>query len=451
MDQVAAAAGVSRATVSRVINNAASVAPGIRDAVQRAITQTGYVPNVAARSLVTRRSNSVALVISEPDRPDDHSFLNRIFTDPYFGRVTAGATGALRPHDVHLVVVPTDSADHHQVVRYLRQGHVDGVLLISSSEDDPLPAQVHSLGIPAVLASRPSGPLPVSYVDVDQRFGARLAAAHLLGRGCRRLATISGPLDIPAGADRLDAFREAAFSPPAGPSSAGASSASAGPASASAGPASPSAGPASSTGAASPSAGPFYPSAGAPSPSADALFTSAGAASPSAGPSSTSGAASPSGGPFSPSADVLLTSAGASSSSAGALFASAGAGSSWAGGSIPVEIGDFTRVGGEAAAHRLLDQYPDLDGLFVASDLMAEGALRALQDRGRRVPDDVAVVGFDDSSAALECRPLLTTVRQPVEEMAAEMAQLLIAHIDNPGRSPRSVIFQPTLVIRESA
>jgi DNA-binding LacI/PurR family transcriptional regulator len=331
MDQVAAAAGVSRATVSRVINNAASVAPGIRDAVQRAITQTGYVPNVAARSLVTRRSNSVALVISEPDRPDDHSFLNRIFTDPYFGRVTAGATAALRPHDVHLVVVPTDASDHHQVVRYLRQGHVDGVLLISSDERDPLPGQVHALGIPAVLSSRPATPLPLSYVDVEQRAGARLAAEHLLARGCRRLATINGPLDIPAAAERLDGFRAAAPQ------------------------------------------------------------------------------------------------------------------------QVPAGAGDFTRAGGEAAAHRLLDTHPDIDGLFVASDLMAEGALRAIQDRGRRVPGDVAVVGFDDSSAALECRPLLTTVRQPVEEMAAEMAQLLIAHIDTPGRSPRSVIFQPTLVLRDSA
>jgi DNA-binding LacI/PurR family transcriptional regulator len=99
----------------------------------------------------------------------------------------------------------------------------------------------------------------------------------------------------------------------------------------------------------------------------------------------------------------------------------------------------------------LLARHPDVDGLFVASDLMAEGALRAVQDLGRRVPDDVAVVGFDDSSAALDCRPLLTTVRQPVEEMAAEMAELLLAHIAAPGRLPRSVIFQPTLVVRESA
>jgi DNA-binding LacI/PurR family transcriptional regulator len=335
MDQVAEAAGVSRATVSRVINGAPSVDAKIREMVQRAIADTGYVPNVAARSLVTRRSNSVALVISEPDRPDNHSFLNRIFTDPYFGRITAGATGALRPHDIHLVIIPTDAGDHHHVIRYLRQGHVDGVLLISSHEHDPLPRQVHDLGIPAVVSARPAQPIATSFVDVDQRLGARLAAEHLLARGCRRLATISGPLDIPAGLDRLEGFRS------------------------------------------------FLASRGLPAP--------------------------------------------------------------------PTVEGDFTRAGGEECARRLLSRHPDVDGLFVASDLMSEGALRAVQDLGRRVPGDVAVIGFDDSSAALDCRPLLTTVRQPVEEMAAEMAELLLAHIAAPGRLPRSVIFQPTLVVRDSA
>jgi DNA-binding LacI/PurR family transcriptional regulator len=335
MDQVAEAAGVSRATVSRVINGAPSVDAKIREMVQRAIADTGYVPNVAARTLVTRRTNSVALVISEPERPGDTSFLNRVFTDPYFGRITAGATGALRPHDIHLVIIPTDSSDHHHVIRYLRQGHVDGVLLISSHEQDPLPRQVHDLGIPAVVSARPSSPIAASYVDVDQRLGARLAADHLLSRGCRRLATISGPLDIPSGEDRLDGFRS------------------------------------------------------------------------------------------------YLASRG---------FAD-----------VPAIEGDFTRAGGEECARRLLHDHPDIDGLFVASDLMSEGALRAVQDLGRRVPDDVAVVGFDDSSAALDCRPLLTTIRQPVEEMAAEMAEVLMAQIGSPGRLPRSVTFQPTLVIRDSA
>jgi len=335
MDQVAEAAGVSRATVSRVINGASSVDPKIRGMVERAIADTGYVPNVAARSLVTRRSNSVALVISEPDRPHDDSFLNRIFTDPYFGRVTAGATGALRPHDIHLVIIPTDSGDHHQVVRYLRQGHVDGVLLISSHEQDPLPRQVHELGIPAVVSARPAAPIAASFVDVDQRLGARLAAEHLLGRGCHHLATITGPLDMPAGQDRFDGFRSYL-------------------------------------------AGKGFPD-------------------------------------------------------------------------VPYLVGDFTRTGGEDAARELLRRHPEIDGLFVASDLMSEGALRAVQDLGRRVPEDIAVVGFDDSSAALDCRPLLTTVRQPVEAMAAEMAEMLLAHIAAPGRLPRSVTFQPTLVIRESA
>src|SRR3954452_22530840 len=207
MDQVAEAAGVSRATVSRVINGAPSVDAKIREMVQRGIAEPGYVPNVAARSRVTRRSNSVALVISEPDRPDNHSFLNRIFTDPYFGRITAGGTGALRPHDIHLVIIPTDSSDHHHVIRYLRQGHVDGVLLISSHEQDPLPRQVQELGIPAVVSARPSSPIALSYVDVDQRLGARLAAAPSPPRACRRLGTITGPLDMPSGQDRFDGFR----------------------------------------------------------------------------------------------------------------------------------------------------------------------------------------------------------------------------------------------------
>ena len=335
MDQVAEAAGVSRATVSRVLNGAPSVDAKIRDIVQRAIAETGYVPNVAARSLVTRRSNSVALVISEPDRPDNHSFLNRIFTDPYFGRITAGATGALRPHDIHLVVIPTDSTDHHQVIRYLRQGHVDGVLLVSSHEQDTLPRAVHDLGIPAVVSARPTSPIAISYVDVDQRLGARLAADHLLSRGCRHLATISGPLDIPSGFDRLDGFR------------------------------------------------------------------------------------------------THLAARGHRD--------------------IPAVESDFTRAGGERAARRLLAEHPDIDGLFVASDLMSEGALRAVQELGRRVPDDLAVVGFDDIPWADLVRPSITTVSQPTYELGSTGARLLLERIKSPDRAPVLVTLQTQLKMRGSS
>jgi DNA-binding LacI/PurR family transcriptional regulator len=336
LEQVAEFAGVSRATVSRVINAVPTVDPELRQIVEQAIVATGYVPNHAARSLVTRRTDSVALVISEPDdRHFDDPFLNRIFTDPFLGRITAGALEVLRPEGIHLVIMPADSPSRHQVVRYLRQGHVDGVVLISSQASDPLPQQLRDLGIPAVLSARPGKPVPLSYVDVEQQSGARLAAEHLVARGCQRLATISGPLDMPASQDRLAGFRSALAAH-----------------------------------------GHAY---------------------------------------------------------------------------VPSAEGNFTRISGEDATRTLLAEHPDVDGMFIANDLMAEGALQALRELGRRVPEDVAVVGFDDSSAAVGCRPQLTTVRQPVEKMSAEMARLLLMHIKDPDARARSVIFQPTLVVRQSA
>jgi DNA-binding LacI/PurR family transcriptional regulator len=118
---------------------------------------------------------------------------------------------------------------------------------------------------------------------------------------------------------------------------------------------------------------------------------------------------------------------------------------------VPSIEGNFTQETGERAMRRLLDEYPDVDGVFVANDLMALGAVAALHDAGRRVPQDVAVIGFDDSHAALVSRPPLTTIRQPLEDMAGEMARLVLTHIDDPDSPPTSVIFEPTLVVRESA
>lgn len=118
---------------------------------------------------------------------------------------------------------------------------------------------------------------------------------------------------------------------------------------------------------------------------------------------------------------------------------------------VPVAEGGFTLDSGMAAMSGLLAEHPDVDGVFAANDLMAQGACQVLRERGRRVPDDVAVVGFDDSSVAATCRPALTTVRQPVEEMASTMAGLLDEHIQGLRTEPTSVIFDPELVVRESA
>ncbi|HWG25014.1 LacI family DNA-binding transcriptional regulator [Actinospica sp.] len=339
LEHVARVAGVSRATVSRVINNVRNVDPQIAEVVRAAVEATGYVPNQAARSLVTRRTNSVALVVSEgEDRsvPADDAFVGRVFTDPYFGRVVSGLFSVLRPRGLNLVLmfVETDEM-RQQLVGYLRQGHVDGVLLISSHPRDPLPHLLTEAGLPAVLSERPKSPLRISYVDAPQRVGARLAAEHLAARGCRRVATIAGPMDMSAGLDRLAGFREAM---------------------------------------------------------AEHGFPE-----------------------------------------------------------IPAVEGYFTQESGGAAMARLLDEHPDLDGVFAANDLMALGAVTVLHERGRRIPEDVAVVGFDDHHAAMLCRPALTTVHLPVEEMAAEMARLLLDRLDRPELPSAATVFEPTLVVRASA
>lgn len=213
LEDVARAAGVSRATVSRVINNVRNVDARIQQTVRAAIDSTGYVPNQAARSLVTGRTNSVALVVSEGEHRDGNSaaatdpFVSRVFTDPFFGRMVSGLFSVLRPQGTNLVLmfIETDEM-RRQLIDYLRRGHVDGVLLISSHAQDPLPQMLTESGLPAVMSERPSTPLQISYVECAQDFGARQAADLLVRRGRRKLVSIAGPLDMSAGRDRLRGF-----------------------------------------------------------------------------------------------------------------------------------------------------------------------------------------------------------------------------------------------------
>ena len=116
-----------------------------------------------------------------------------------------------------------------------------------------------------------------------------------------------------------------------------------------------------------------------------------------------------------------------------------------------IEVADFSLEGGRAAMERLLERSPEIDAVFAASDLMAMGALGALAAAGRRVPDDVAVVGFDDSPIAAAARPPLTSVRQPTEEMGREMARLLLHGMRNAEGPPRRVILDTSLTIRQSS
>ena len=181
LEGVALLAGVSRATVSRVVNGSPKVSPEVRREVEAAIERLGYVPNRAARSLVTRRSGSFGLVITEPT--------GRLFSDPFFPRFLRGISAELTARDLQLVLlIPNSQADLRRTGDYLSAGHVDGAVLVSLHGEDPLPARLSAAGIPMVLVGRPLRGISASYVDVDNRQGARSAVEHLIAtgrRGCR--------------------------------------------------------------------------------------------------------------------------------------------------------------------------------------------------------------------------------------------------------------------------
>jgi len=322
--------------VSRVVNGANGVRQPLVERVRRAVEELGYVPNQAARSLVTKRHDAVAVIIAEPE--------TRIFADPYFGLQLRGISKELTAHDTQLVLLLTEGRDDYaRVGRYLAGGHVDGALVFSLHLDDPLPEMIQRAGVPTVFGGRPGwsdGTHKVVYVDSDNRGGAREAVRHLVGLGRTRIGHITGALDQTSAVDRLDGYRDVM------------------------------------------------------------------------------GDADP---------HLIVES-------------------------------DFTPAGGERAMRTLLDRCPDLDAVFAANDLTASGALRVLRERGLRVPEDVAVVGFDDMlPVAEQTEPPLTTVRQNIEEMGRLMARLLLRGLDRGDSGgtmddlPHSVVLPTTLVRRASA
>jgi DNA-binding LacI/PurR family transcriptional regulator len=325
IEEVAAAAGVSRSTVSRVVNGSTSVSPEALDAVTRAIRELSYVPNRAARSLASRQTHAIALIV-----PEDTT---RFFGDPFFAAITAGITRALADSDylLNLLVASDDPGD--KMTGFVRNGGVDGALIVSHHTSDAFIERIVD-AVPVVYGGRPLRRRRDDYlVDVDNVEAAAQATRRLIDIGRTRIATVSGPLSMAVSVDRLQGF-------------------------------------------------------------SDAL------------------------------ADAGLT-----------PFAQA--------------EGAFTEVSGADAVRRILERGVP-DALFVASDLMARGAIAALRSAGIRVPDDVAVVGFDDSPVALTTDPPLTTMRQPMYAQGETMARVLLDLLA--GGTPEHATILPTeLVVRASA
>jgi DNA-binding LacI/PurR family transcriptional regulator len=331
LEDVAAFAGVSRSTASRALNGDANVSGRSRDAVLAAARDLGYSPNQAARSLVTRRTGAVAVVLSEPEE--------LVLADPYRTTVMRSAYRELAAASSQMVLMFCDGRDDvTRTLRFLEGGHVDGALVFAPHRSDPLPRALRLLRIPIVFGG-PAGGLSrgVHVIDFDNESGARLAVEHLLDGGRRRIATVAGPQDQTAAVHRLSGWRKTL---------------------------------------------------------ADAGIDPEGLA----------------------------------------------------------EEADFTLDGGREAMRRLLERKPELDGVFVASDLMAAGALRALHAAGRDVPEDVAVVGFDDHPAlATAMNPPLTSVHQEPGAQVRHMVSTLMSLLSGESISPHRQVLPVSMKIRESA
>ncbi|MFB8772968.1 LacI family DNA-binding transcriptional regulator [Streptomyces broussonetiae] len=336
LEEVAARAGVGRGTVSRVINGSPRVSDATRAAVEAAVAELGYVPNTAARALAANRTDAIALVVPEPE--------TRFFAEPYFSDMLKGVGAELADTEMQLLLIFAGSdRERQRLAQYLAAHRVDGVLLVSVHADDPLPDLLSQLEIPAVISGPRSAAETLPSVDSDNYGGARQAVEHLLSRGRRHIAHITGRLDVYGAQRRIDGYRDA--------------------------------------------------------------LRDAGHA-----------------------VDEQL-----------------------------IESGDFTEEGGRRAMTELLARRPDVDAVFAASDVTAAGARQVLRESGRRVPEDVALVGYDDSAIARHMHPPLTSVRQPIENMGRAMIDLLLGEIADRrpavsrGLEPRQMVLATELVERTSS
>jgi LacI family transcriptional regulator, galactose operon repressor len=331
IEEIADLAAVSRSTVSRVLNNHPSVRPTVRARVQQVIQEHRYTPRAAARSLASRRTNVVGLLIPRSAAT--------IFADPFFPHVIQGITETCSNHGYFLLLsMVTAEREQDFYERVLRGRHVDGLIMLSSDIDDPiLPLLIRDESA-LVLVGRHPYLTDVNSADVDNRDGAVQGVRHLVQLGHRRIATITGPLYMAGAMDRRDGYKQAL-------------------------------------------------------------------------------------------AEAAI--------------------------SIRPELiveGDYTQAGGYACMRQLLDLAERPGAVFVASDVMAAGALRAIHEAGLRVPDDIALVSFDDLPLATILTPPLTTVHQPLYELGAAAAELLLRRLDQPDdHRPTHVVLPTHLVVRQSS
>ena len=328
LEKIAELANTSRSAVSRVINEQNGVKPEVRERVLQVIEATNYQPNQAARSLASKRTGVIGIVIPR--------IVQSLFGDPYFPTLIQGIAQSCNANDYVPSLLLFYNKDEEQKLyrRVLHRGFVDGIIITASQVGDPLVPQLIEHEVPFIVIGRPDNTTQVNFVDVDNVAAGHTATAHLLRLGYKHVAHIAGPHNESPGIDRLEGYynalsqREIAIEP------------------------------------------------------------------------------------------------------------------------TLVAQGDFTEEGGYFAMKQLLLLRPE--AVFAASDMMAFGAMRAIRENGLRIPQDIALVGFDDLPAAAIATPPLTTIRQPIRRIGTLAVETLVDILENGLYPNRNTILGTQLIVRDS-
>lgn len=330
LEDIAKKAGVSRSTVSRVINHDRYVSEKTRQRVWEVIKQNGFEPNPAARALVTRRTRIVGVAIPQTT--------NVFFGDnSYYPMLLQGVGETINRRDYAMLLWLNASNEERQTFakRVARNRQTDGFVITSVIEDDPLFNRfVESNRLFVMVETPPARHEQINYVTIDNIRAAEVTVEHLVSLGRRRIATITGQLNIRDGLDRFTGYKNALHR-----------------------------------------------------------------------------------------ADLPLD-------------------------SNLISEGLFNRQAGYDGLKQLLGHKPD--AVVCGGDTIAVGAIEAIHEAGLRVPDDIAVIGFDDLDVAVQGDPPLTTIRHSVQRVGEVAAGLLIDLVEGKLHPPQHIVLPTELIIRRS-
>jgi len=324
---VAKLAGVAPITVSRCINNSGYCSPEVRTRVEAAIAELGFVPNRLATGLRSKRTRTLALVLTD-------------ITNPFFTTIARAVEDMASEAGYTVIFCNTDESvsKEQMYVQMLLEKRVDGILLVPAQSTPDSVELIQKHNTPVIVLDRRVPNLKTDIVRCDSEEGAYQLTRLLLSLGHRQIAILDGPKDVSTSKDRLDGYRRA------------------------------------------------------------------------------------------------MTEAGISDSARQEY------------------IGSFTQASGYEMTRRAFGRPTKPTGLFAANNFIAYGALKALRELGLRVPEDVAVVGFDDLPPALVAFPFLTVAVQPAYEMGQKAIEILLNKLSaTPSDCCEEVIMQAEIVIRQSS